>query len=117
GGTQSYNGLLLNTSWRHGRSLNFNANYTWSHCVGLDVITLLNPGQNHVHQPYQSNGSQDRNQDTGNCAGDSRQIFNAKAGARMPNFGNHGMKVLASGWSFSTIYTQRTGAPLNLVIG
>src|SRR5438309_1080569 len=117
GGTQSYNGLLLNTSWRHGRNLTLNANYTWSHCIGLDVITLLNPGQNHVHQPYQNNGSQDRNQDAGNCAGDRRQIFNATIVAKTPNFANPTMKAIASGWSFSSIYTQRTGAPLNLIVG
>jgi hypothetical protein len=27
------------------------------------------------------------------------------------------MKAIASGWSFSSIYTQRTGAPLNLIVG
>ena len=104
GGTQGYNGLLLNASWRRGRNLNLNANYTWSHCIGLDVITLANPGQNHVHQPYQNNGSQDRNQDVGNCAGDRRQIFNATIVAKTPNFANTTVKAIASGWSFSTIY-------------
>jgi Carboxypeptidase regulatory-like domain len=117
GGTQSYNGLLLNTSWRRGRNLNLNANYTWSHCIGLDAITLLNPGQNHVHQPYQNNGSEDRNQDLGDCAGDRRQIFNATIVAKTPNFSNRALNVVASNWSFSSIYTQRTGAPLNIIIG
>ena len=117
GGTQGYNGLLLNTNWRRGRNLNLNANYTWSHCIGLDAITLLNPGQNHVHQPYQNNGSQDRNEDVGDCAGDRRQIFNATIVAKTPNFANHLVDLVASNWSFSTIYTQRTGAPLNIIVG
>jgi hypothetical protein len=117
GGTQGYNGLLLNTNWRRGRNLNLNANYTWSHCIGLDVITLLNPGQNHVHQSYQNNGSQDRNEDVGDCAGDRRHMFNATIVATTPAFGNSAMKIVASGWSFSTIYTQRSGAPLNLIVG
>ena len=117
GGTQDYNGLLLNTSWRRGRNLNLNANYTWSHCIGLDPITLLNPGQNHVHQPYQNNGSQNRNDDMGNCAGDRRQIFNATVVAQTPRFGNRALNAAASNWSFATIYSQRTGAPLNVIIG
>jgi hypothetical protein len=117
GGTQSYNGMLLNAGWRRGRNLNFNANYTWSHCIGLDVITLLNPGQNHVHQPYQNNGSQDRNQDVGACTSDRRQMFNATAVAKIPNFTNRSLSAAVSGWSFSTIYSQRSGSPLNIFIG
>jgi hypothetical protein len=117
GGTQGYHGLLLNTNWRHGQNLNFNANYTWSHCLGLDVITLLNPGANHVHQPYQNNGSQDRNQDIGNCGADRRQIFNATMVMKTPNFSNTTLNLIASGWSFGTIFQQRSGAPLNLIVG
>ena len=61
GGSQRYNGLLLNMTWRHGRSVNLAGNYTWSNCYGLPVTTLTNTGANYLHQPYQNNGP-DRHQ-------------------------------------------------------
>ena len=58
--------------------MTFNANYTWSHCIGLPTITLLNPGANYVHQAYQNNGTIDRSLDVGDCTSDRRQIFNRR---------------------------------------
>jgi hypothetical protein len=72
--------------WHHGQSLNLNANYTWSHCVGLPTITLLNPGANYVHQAYQNNGPINRNLDVGDCGSDRRQIVNLTMVARTPDF-------------------------------
>ncbi len=34
GATSDYNGLLLSTTYQFNTNFNFNANYTWSHCVG-----------------------------------------------------------------------------------
>jgi hypothetical protein len=117
GGTQGYNGMLLETRWRAGRNVNINANYTWSHCIGLPVITLLNPGANYVHQAYQNNGPSDRNLDVGDCLQDRRQIFNLTTVLETPNFANRTMHAVASGWSFSTIFSARSGQPLNVVLG
>src|SRR5262249_2810253 len=63
GGTSGYNGLLLDTRIRAGQNLNLNMNYTWSHCIGLSTITLLNPGANYLHQAYQNNSASSRNLD------------------------------------------------------
>jgi hypothetical protein len=116
GGTQGYNGLLLDMRLRHGDALNLNANYTWSHCIGLPTITLLNPGANYVHQAYQNNGPINRNMDVGNCVGDRRHIFNTTMVARTPRFSG-GVGRLFSDWSFSTIFQARSGQPLDVIMG
>jgi hypothetical protein len=117
GGTQSYHGLLLDTRWR-GNNLNFSANYTWSHCIGLPVDTLLNPGANFPHGPFQNNGPKDRTLDEGNCIrADRRHIANATLVARTPMFSNNTLRLIASGWSFSTIFQARSGEPLNILLG
>jgi hypothetical protein len=117
GGTQGYNGMLLDMRWRHGRNLNFNTNYTWSHCIGLPVITLLNPGANYVHQAYQNNGPINRNLDIGNCSQDRRQIFNSTMVATIPAFSSGALRAVASDWTFSTSFSARSGQPLNVTVG
>src|SRR3989441_4883112 len=109
GGTQGYNGMLLETRWRAGRNVNMNANYTWSHCNGLPTIRLLNQGSNYLHQAYQTNGPIDRNLDVGDCLQDRRQIFNATAVLQTPSFANKTLSKVGSGWSFSTIFSARSG--------
>jgi len=117
GGTQGYNGMLLDMRWRRGQNLNLSANYTWSHCIGLPTVTLLNPGQNYVHQAYQNNGTINRNLDIGDCTGDRRQIFNATMVVKTPKFSKNTVGMLASDWSFSTIFGARSGSPLNVILG
>ena len=118
GATQSYNGMILDMRWRRGQSLNLNANYTWSHCIGLPTTSTLNPGQNYLHQAYQNNGPINRNLDMGDCfLADRRQIFNATAVAKTPKFANSLVRAAASDWSFSTIYQQRTGQHLTVYLG
>jgi carboxypeptidase family protein len=129
GGTQNYHGLLLNTSWRLGQSLNLAANYTWSHCIGLPVITLLNPGANYVHQAFQNNGPVNRNLDVGNCGSaaqgggvsagalDRRHIVNLTLVYQTPKFAGRALRTVATGWTLSTIYTGRTGQPLTIFTG
>src|SRR5262249_55738466 len=110
GGTQGYNGMLLDMRWRHGRNLTLNANYTWSHCIGLLAeASTYNPGQNYIHQSYQNNGPDNRNLDIANCSFDRRQIFNATMLTTTPRFANNALRMIASDWSFSTIYQQRSG--------
>jgi len=117
GGTQGYNGMVLDMRWRRGDNINLNANYTWSHCIGLPGTTLLNPGENYIHQAYQNNGPINRNLDVGNCTSDRRHLFNFTMVAKTPKFASTALRMVASGWSFSTVYQQRTGSPLNIVIG
>src|SRR5262249_58595657 len=89
GGTQGYNGMLLDLRWRHGPNFNMNANYTWSHCIGLPASnSTANPGGNYVHQPYQNSGPADRNLDVGDCPQDRRQIFDLPMGSEIRLFYN-----------------------------
>ncbi|HYR43829.1 MAG TPA: hypothetical protein VER98_12445, partial [Terriglobia bacterium] len=71
----------------------------------------------YVHQAYQNNGPVNRNLDIGDCVQDRRHIFNLTAVLQTPNFANRTMHALASGWSFSTIFTARSGQPLTLILG
>jgi len=119
GGTQRYNGLLLTATWRKG-DINLSGNYTWSHCIGLPVVAQINIGGSYPHQPYQNNGPVDRHLDYGDClqgARDTRHIGNITLVARTPNFSGTVSRALASGWTFSSIYTGRSGYPLTISTG
>ena len=121
GGTQGYNGLLLTTTFRLRNNLTLNANYTWSHCIGLPDLatgTVLNPGQNYFHQGYgQNDGPANRKLDYGNCNLDRRQIANTSLVFQMPRLSNNTARMLASGWSLSTLFTATSGPPFILVSG
>jgi hypothetical protein len=112
GGTAGYNGMILTTQWRATSSVNINANYTWSHCIGLpnNGTTTPNPASNYVHQ-------NNRNLDVGNCSQDRRHLFNLTVVARTPKFSNKALNLTASGWSLSAIYVYRSGAPLSISSG
>jgi hypothetical protein len=112
GGTANYNGLLLKTAWRASSNVNINANYTWSHCIGLpnNGTTTPNPASNYVHQ-------NNRNLDVGNCSQDRRQLFNLTVVARAPRFSNRAVNLVASGWQSSAIYRYSSGAPLAIASG
>ena len=71
GATQSYHGLLLNTTIRAARNVNMSANYTWSHCIGDATVgaAVANPGANYPHMD-------NRRLDRGNCTGDRRHLLN-----------------------------------------
>jgi hypothetical protein len=122
GATQSYNGLLINTTFRAGRNLNVNANYTWSHCIGdfISNITPPNPGQNYNHL-------NNRALDRGNCGAqggpganpsvDHRHVFNLTAVTLTPRFNNTAARMVGSGWTVSGIYAYRTGNYLTILSG
>jgi hypothetical protein len=115
GGTQHYDGLLMNSRWKFSDNLNVSANWTWSHCIGLPATNISNLGAVYPHQPYQNNGPQNRHLDMGDCYGNSediRNILNLTLIARTPRFDSPWARRLASHWNFSTIYTVRSGMPV-----
>jgi hypothetical protein len=128
GGMQSYHGLLLTTRLKLGEALNLGGNYTWSHCIGLPITTLLNLGAAYPHGPYQNNGPNDRRLDMGDCSSnailtpltalDRRHAANITLVASTPkSAGGYWVKRLTSGWTFSTIFQAYSGQPLVPMIG
>jgi len=121
GGTQRYNGLLLNATWRKG-NVNLSGNYTWSHCTGLTVESgPLNPGNGYPHEAGQNAGPANRSLDYGDCAGnasaDVRHLANFTLVATSPKFAGTWARRLGTGWTLATIYTVRSGIPISLGIG
>jgi len=115
GGTQHYDGLLLNSRWRAGQNVNLGVNWTWSHCIGLAASNISNLESVYPHQPYQNNGPQDRHLDMGDCTGnviDIRHIVNLTAVINTPKFSGAWAHRLGTGWNISTIYTWRSGPPV-----
>jgi len=116
-GYQNYNGMLLNSRFDLGTSVNVNANYTLSKCVGVpNVQAVLNVGANHIHQPYQNNGSTDITLDEGLCPADRQHLFNATAVLHTPDIGGL-LGVITSHWTASSVLQIRSGAPVNVVAG
>jgi hypothetical protein len=117
GGTQGYNGLLVNTNYRLASGLNVNGNYTWSHCIGLVSTTegALSSGGNYVTQGYGQNVyPQNRNDSVGSCPEDRRQIANISLVYRTPNLSARLARTLLSGWTLGSIYQGRSGQPFTL---
>jgi hypothetical protein len=114
---QRYNGLLLNTTWRHGRSVNLAGNYTWSSCYGLPVTTLTNTGANYLHQPYQNNGPVDINLDMGPCSSnavisslDVRHVGNVTLVINTPTLAGNAARRLGPGWTFATVFRANSAS-------
>jgi len=121
-GYQHYNGILLNSRFNVNTLVDVNANYTLSKCEGLSPIgtggstAVLNVGANHLHQPYQNNGSTDKKLDEGPCNADRRHLFNLTAVVHSPDFGG-ALGIIASHWTASSVLQVRSGAPVNVVAG
>ena len=116
-GYQNYNGVLLNTRVDVGTSVNINANYTLSTCETVSPIgAVLNVGANHIHQPFQNNGSTDITLDEGPCAADRKHLFNLTSVLRTPQLGGV-LGAIASGWTAASVLQLRSGAPVNIVAG
>jgi len=109
-GTQIYNGLLTSVQKRFGHGVSANANWTWSHCIG-------------VFQGYDSKADQtstvpnNLNFDRGNCDADRRHIVNITVVELTPKYSNRIMRIVASDWQISGIYRFLSGMPLSIQDG
>jgi hypothetical protein len=121
GGTSSYNGLILTTQKRLTRGVSFNANYTWSHCIGDVPIGSGVGGAGGTYTDVNN-----RARDRGNCttptlAGgqtlDRRHIFNLTAVLESPRFNDRAIRMFASNWKFSASYRYLSAAYLSATTG
>jgi hypothetical protein len=104
--------MMLSIQRRSGRSVNFSANYTWSHCLGNLGDALMNsPGAAGYLDPN------NRAFDRGNCDSDRRQIFNATAVAATPQFSNNKLRMVGTGWRLGTILRASTGSWMTITTG
>jgi hypothetical protein len=115
GGTSSYNGMLLEVRKRAAKGITFNANYTWSHCIGPFQgneagDTGANPA---IPNPYVG----DRDRGRGNCLSDQRQLINLTGVLEMPRFANKTLRYIGSGWKLAPLYRHRTGTYISIVAG
>jgi hypothetical protein len=55
--------------------------------------------------------------DKGHCDQDRTHLANITAGYQTPEFGNKAVRILASNWRVSGIYTYRSGQWINIITG
>jgi hypothetical protein len=110
GGTGNYNGLLLSLQRRAAEGINFGANYTWSHCIGLPNLFSANESGAYLDPNY-------RDFERGNCASDRRQSLNLTALVSSPEFANRTLRTIGTGWRLSGIYRWSTGSYMTVVSG
>jgi hypothetical protein len=113
GGTASYNAMLLSVQRRRARGLTVTANYTLSHCIGDGVVTQ--PGSGGITPGM-------RRYSRGNCGsvslgGDRRHIVNLSTVVETPQFANHTVRMLGSGWQISGILKMMTGTSFDITTG
>ena len=111
-GTQSYHGLLLSLQRRAARGVTIGGNYTWSHCDGDDSKATSGgaPGATYTDP-------NNRALDRGNCVGDRRHLINMTAVVATPQFANHALRLMATGWRISGIYRWLSGDQMTITSG
>jgi hypothetical protein len=110
-GWQKYNGLRLTGTRRSGNGVSLSGNYTYSKCVGTAT-----PGSFPQIASGYTNPA-DPDMDKGHCDQDRTHLANVTAGYQTPSFDNKALRVLASNWRATGIYTYRSGQWINITTG
>ncbi len=114
GGIQKYNGMLLSAQRRVAKGATFNANYTWSHCIGDGQRSNNGQGDQSTVTYLDPNN---RRGDTANCGSDRRHIINLTGVVETPAFQQSIMHMALTGWRLSGTYKWMTGDYLTVVDG
>jgi len=115
-GYSNYQAMVVTAQKRYSQGLTLNANFTWSHALGIvstgQSYTLDNAG-NPFNLPS----------DYGNQFFDRKFVFNLLASYQLPFGKGHKlgggavMSRIVGGWTVSPIYSFGTGLPINFATG
>jgi hypothetical protein len=111
-GEQAYRGLKLSFRRRSDRGLSLNGNYTISHC---EANTDVSGGFGQFANGYLDPNNPDF--DRGNCGQNRTHIGTLTLGAQSPQFKNLPLRVVASDWRLSGIFSARSGSWLTVTTG
>jgi len=87
------------------------ANYTWSYCFGHTMIANQNQFAAGPTNP------DDLTFDRGNCTQNRTHIANLTIGYQTPQFANSVLRVVASDWRVSGIFSASSGSWLTVTTG
>ena len=110
-GSSTYRGLRLSGTRRSTNGVSMSANYTWSYCFGHTMIANQNQFAAGPTNP------EDLTFDRGNCTQNRTHIANLTMGYQTPQFGNRVVRVVASDWRVSGIFSASSGSWLTVTTG
>src|SRR3954462_8811808 len=100
--------MLLSIQRQAAKGITVSANYTWSHCISDLWTESLSDARRGQGLTDPNNRAYDR----GNCSvtgDDRRHLFNVSGVAETPQFANHSVRMLASGWRVAPLVRILTG--------
>jgi hypothetical protein len=117
-GGGSYNGMQVNVRKAMTHGVQFDFNYTWSHCIDL-TSGAESSGSGFILNPYA------QNQSKAACDYDARQVASALAVAQLPfgqnrllmNTSNKLLNGLFGGWEINSVLTVDSGFPMSVSNG
>jgi hypothetical protein len=110
-GWQKYSGMRLTGTRRSADGVSLNVNYTFAQCTGTAT-----PGSfPQIASGYTNPANPDM--DKGHCDQDRTHLANITAGYQTPEFGNKAVRILASNWRVTGIYSARSGQWINITTG
>ena len=110
-GWQKYNGMRLTGTRRSANGVSLNVNYTFAKCLGTAT-----PGSfPQIASGYTNPANPDM--DKGHCDQDRTHLANITAGYQTPELSNKALRILASNWRVTGIYSARSGQWINITTG
>jgi hypothetical protein len=113
-GTQDYKGLKMSFQRRAANGVSLSGNYTVGRCFG-DPSGLQTGGFAQIANGYLD--PQNPAFDRGPCDQDRTHLGTLIAGVLTPRFAGRALRVVASDWRVSGIFSARSGAPINVISG
>jgi hypothetical protein len=107
--------MFLTAQRRFSQGLTVQANYTWSHCINTGTQQLISVPIIAGISPIPARAGL-----RGNCISleeDRRQNFNLSTVYALPQYSNHALRLLVSGWQIAGIVRALSGDYFSLASG